>query len=103
MNENIVAAIRRLLDYLERPTVSDLFVQAWDRLNAEGMDIDLQRTPSIANAKSLVRSAVNRLVKTDDEEREEATHDCDLRQGEQQAKGSTSKSERAKGMGEGAG
>jgi hypothetical protein len=44
MNENIVVAIRRLLAYLERPTAPHLFVQAWDRLNAEGMDIDLQRT-----------------------------------------------------------
>jgi len=53
-------AVRKLTGYLAMPSVAGLFVQAWDRLNAAGLDVDLRREPTEQNARALLWIAENR-------------------------------------------
>jgi len=63
MMTEIQTAIRRLNAYIANPKVTGLFVQAWDRLNTAGLDIDLRREPNVANARALKWTAENTLAK----------------------------------------
>jgi hypothetical protein len=41
--------------------IDGFFVQAWDRLNAAGFDVDLRREPNEQNARAFLWIASNRI------------------------------------------
>jgi hypothetical protein len=52
-------AARKLEMYL-KSGLAGFFTQAWDRLNAAGLDVDLRREPTVQNALALLWLCRNR-------------------------------------------